>query len=263
MFLGLLADAGVGWRRSRLRRSTQAHSPPSSFPSSSSHPAPGGRYPPPEGGGRPGRRAGVGAAAVGGGRRGPLPRAPLLPPPAPRPSSSPSSPSSSSRSPAAAARGSSRRHRGRSAFVSGRRARRAQRRRPRGDGGGCEDRQSWKNGRGAGPASPPPLSPPSPSPPTITDRRPSHYPASSPPPPPSHLPVHCQLCQPISFASGNTWTERPRVSAATVRCSSNRPLGCLGLPGRGRGLRCRRPAQTLMSGCLILAVEGTETRLTC
>lgn len=52
---------------------------------------------------RPRRRAGVGAAAVGGGRRGPLPRAPLLPPPAPRPSSSPSSPSSSWY-PAAAAR---------------------------------------------------------------------------------------------------------------------------------------------------------------
>lgn len=59
------------------------------------------------GGWRPGRRAKVGAAAVGGGRHGPLPRAPLLPSLAPRPSSSPSSPSSpsSSSSPATAARG--------------------------------------------------------------------------------------------------------------------------------------------------------------
>ncbi|KAK7828490.1 hypothetical protein U0070_008999, partial [Myodes glareolus] len=70
----------------------------------------GGRYPGPwgevctPGGWRPGRRAGVGVAAVGGGRHGPLPRAPLLPPLAPRPSSSPSSPSSSW-SPATAARG--------------------------------------------------------------------------------------------------------------------------------------------------------------
>ncbi|EDK96920.1 mCG1031629, partial [Mus musculus] len=193
------------WRRSRLSRSTQAHSLPSSFPSSSSHPAPGGAVPwslgevCTPGGWRPPRRAGVGTAAAGGRRRGPLPHAPSLPPPAPCPSSSPSSPSSSW-SPAAAARGTAG---GTGAAQPLSRAAgriRAQCSRPRGDGGGCEDLQSWKNGRGAGPASPPPLSPPSPSPPPFLIV--AH--PTTPPHPPSHLPVYCQLCQTISFTSGNT-----------------------------------------------------------
>lgn len=117
--------------------------------------------------------------------------------------------------------------------------------RPRGDCGGCEDWQSRKNGRGAGPASPPPLSPSSPSPPSLIVAHPTN-----PPHPPSHLPVHCQLCQTISFASGNTWTERSRVSAAAVGCSSNRPLGCLGFPVRERGLRCRLCITTEVARCL-------------